>query len=221
MLETQGVSSLYKYLLRIRESGKKSDLRLFRDPRIRQAFLLTKRLWEDGEEHPKFKKLVGIVKEVLKENEKNRIIVFANYRDTVEKIREILTSNSVKAKILIGQKRKGKGGLTQKEQIEILEMFRRLEFNVLVGTSITEEGLSIPDVNCVIFFDAVPSEIRSIQRRGRTGRTSPGRVIFLITKGTSDEAFYWASFHREKKMKGIVYGMKMEEDIVTLDKWLK
>ena len=128
----------------------------------------------------------------------------------------------IKSDILIGQTRKGKDGLTQKEQIEKIKRFANLEFNVLCGTSITEEGLDIPQVDYTIFYEPVPSEIRSIQRRGRTGRTHPGTVIFLITKKTRDEAYYWAAFHKEKRMKGILFDLKNKKTLKkTLFDWLK
>jgi Fanconi anemia group M protein len=46
----------------------------------------------------------------------------------------------------------------------------------------------------------VPSEIRSIQRKGRTGRSGAGRVVVLVTKGTSDEVFRHVSAAKEKMM---------------------
>ena len=52
----------------------------------------------------------------------------------------------------------------------------------------------------VIFYEPVPSAIRSIQRRGRTGRQEKGRVIILMAKGTRDEAYRWVAHHKEKKM---------------------
>ncbi len=70
--------------------------------------------------------------------------------------------------------------------------------------SIGEEGLDIPAVDMVIFYEPIPSEIRSIQRRGRTGRFAKGQVYILITKNTRDEYFYWASLNRERKMKNIL-----------------
>jgi ERCC4-related helicase len=73
-----------------------------------------------------------------------------------------------------------------------------------VSSSIGEEGLHVPDVDLVIFFEAVPSEIRSIQRKGRTGRTRPGRVIILLAEGTVDEAYYYSSIRREKFMRSLV-----------------
>jgi len=65
----------------------------------------------------------------------------------------------------------------------------------LLATSVAEEGLDIPKVDTVIFYEPIPSDIRSIQRRGRTGRFKEGKVYLLITAKTRDEAFYWASKH--------------------------
>ncbi|HLC38311.1 MAG TPA: helicase-related protein, partial [Candidatus Norongarragalinales archaeon] len=71
---------------------------------------------------------------------------------------------------------------------------------VLIATSIGEEGLDIPAVDMVVFYEAVPSEIRLIQRRGRAGRMKIGSAIVLVTKGTKDEAYLWLSRNKEKKM---------------------
>jgi Fanconi anemia group M protein len=98
--------------------------------------------------------------------------------------------------------------MTQEKQIETLRRFKDGEFNVLVGTSISEEGLDVPAVDYAIFYESVPSEIRTIQRRGRVGRQVAGRVAFLLTKDTRDEAYYWSAFHKEKKMKGILFDMR-------------
>jgi len=66
--------------------------------------------------------------------------------------------------------------------------------------SVAEEGLDIPEVDLIIFFEPVPSAIRSVQRRGRTGRKRSGEVYVLFTKGTRDEAYRWSAYHKEKKM---------------------
>ncbi len=95
-------------------------------------------------------------------------------------------------------------GLTQDEQVEILDEFRSGKYNVLVTTRIGEEGLHVPDVDHVIFYEAVPSEIRTIQRRGRTGRTRVGRVTVLMAEETVDEAYYYSSLKKEKRMHSIL-----------------
>ena len=111
----------------------------------------------------------------------------------------------------VGQTRRGSvNGMTQKKQIEILDKFRNNGYHVLVATSVAEEGLDIPSVDLVVFYEPIPSEIRSIQRRGRTGRKNAGRVVVMMAKDTRDEGYYWASFHKEKRMGELVKQMKKD-----------
>lgn len=223
LLETQGISSLHEFLNSLKESKKKSDRSILKDPRMFFVFKKVEELKRKGVEHPKMEKLINVIKELIRKNPEIKIIVFANYRTTVERINETLKKNGISSNILIGQaSRKGKG-LSQKQQIEILRRFSNKEFNVLVATSIGEEGLDIVDTNVAIFYEAVPSEIRTLQRRGRVGRQSPGRLIILLTKKSMDEAFYWAAFHRVRKMKGILYEMREKNKLrkkKTLLDWL-
>jgi Fanconi anemia group M protein len=65
---------------------------------------------------------------------------------------------------------------------------------------VAEEGLDIPNVDLVVFFEPIPSEIRTIQRRGRTGRRSMGRVVVLTMKDTMDEAYFNVARQKETKM---------------------
>lgn len=208
LLETQGISFLYDYLKKLERSNKRTDKRVMKDPRIREAVKLVGDLYSKGLEHPKLEKTLNVVKDILKGKPNSKIIVFANYRATVDKIKTILSSNGIEAEVLIGQTIKEGKGLTQQQQIEILNKFREGLFSVLLGTQIIEEGIDIPSVDYAIFYEAVPSEIRAIQRRGRVGRLSAGKVIFLITKSTRDETYYFASLRKEKRMKGILYDMK-------------
>ena len=94
--------------------------------------------------------------------------------------------------------------MDQQTQTSVLEKFRQGEFKVLVSSSIGEEGLHVPDVDLVVFYEAVPSEIRYIQRRGRTGRTTEGRVVILLAEGTVDEAYYYTTLRKENRMKELV-----------------
>ena len=113
--------------------------------------------------------------------------------------------------------------MSQKEQIQTIEEFKKRKFNVLVATSIGEEGLDIPSVEYVIFYEPVPSEIRTIQRKGRVGRQAPGKVFFLVTKGTLDEVYFFTAIRKEKKMKRILYnikkrGIKKKKNLID---WIK
>ena len=85
--------------------------------------------------------------------------------------------------------------------MDLLNKFRSGEFNVLVSTSVGEEGLDITSTDLVLFYEPVPSEIRTIQRRGRTGRKNDGEVYVLVAKGTIDEAFDSSSSKKEELMR--------------------
>ena len=132
----------------------------------------------------------------------SRTLIFTQYRDSARHIVEMLSKNGINASRFVGQaKRQGDIGMKQEEQTSILESFRNGEFDVLVATSIAEEGLDIPQVDLVIFYEPIPSEIRHIQRRGRTGRMSAGSVIILAAKETIDERNLHASKRRIQEMK--------------------
>ena len=118
-----------------------------------------------------------------------KALIFTSYRDSVDMIFNKLTELGIPAGILIGKA--GDAGLKQKKQIEVVQKFRDGEFKVLVATRVGEEGLDIAEVNQVIFYDNVPSSIRFVQRRGRTGRKDTGKLVVLIAKNTIDETYYW------------------------------
>ncbi len=138
-----------------------------------------------------------------------KIIVFNQYRDNAADIVNKLNNiNGVTAQLFIGQQKRGETGLSQKKQKEMLEKFRLGESNVLVATSVGEEGLDIPSVDLVIFYEPVPSAIRHIQRRGRTGRQEKGRVIILMTEDTRDVGYKWSAHHKQKRMYSNLNGLK-------------
>jgi len=203
LVETQGIHSLIKYLEQIENQSRTSKVKavqnLVRDINFRSALIKTRALYEKRIEHPKLGELVKIISEKAKPGYK--MIVFTQYRDSGMKIvDELNTVKGVKAMLFVGQAKKNGSGLTQKKQIEMLDSFRAGEFNVLVSSSVGEEGLDIPQVDCVIFYEPIPSAIRHIQRRGRTARLEKGEVIILMTKGTRDEAYRWTAHHKEKRM---------------------
>ncbi|AEG19403.1 DEAD/DEAH box helicase [Methanobacterium paludis] len=201
LLETQGISNLHSYFGRLRKKRTKASKGLMNDPEFHTAMELTEKAYENGIEHPKLEKLIKILKNELK-NPESRIIVFTQFRDTVNKAYDKCMENNINAVKFFGQaSRDTEKGLTQKKQKEIIKNFKKGVYDVLISTSVAEEGIDIPSVDLVVLYEPVPSEIRMIQRRGRTGRKNKGRMIILMTKGTRDEAYYWSSSNKEKKMK--------------------
>jgi len=207
LLETQTISAFIQYCKDLfkQASEKKSRgvQKLTKDPRFSKAFTLAMSL---GVEHPKIAILLDLVSKQLNNNKRAKIIIFAQFRETVRKIEEELKKiPGALPKTFVGQAIKDHGsnqktGLKQKEQKELVEQFRKGEINILVATSIAEEGLDIPEVSEVIFYEPVPSAIRKIQRAGRTARLTPGALKILITKNTRDQIYHYAAHHKEKRM---------------------
>ncbi|NYT07463.1 MAG: DEAD/DEAH box helicase [Methanomicrobiales archaeon] len=216
LAESQGSRVLAGYVNRLYSEGttgggSKAAGRLARDPvfiRLRDRCMS----WTD-ELHPKMEIMAGVTRKQLSEFPESRIIIFASFRDMVQQIVDFLNARGIPAERFVGQAtRDTERGLSQKKQIEALDRFRAGTFRVLVATSVGEEGLDVPSTDMVIFYEAVPSEIRSIQRKGRTGRSGSGRVVVLVTKGTSDETFRFVSQSREKAMASGIrrIGVQME-----------
>lgn len=218
--ETQGSSALSKYFERleneaISRGGSKAAKRLMEDLSMRQA---VHHLGGCDGNNPKLNAVKELVEKQISDAPQSRVIVFTNYRDTAELVANSLKEvPGIKPIRFVGQASKYKDtGLTQKQQVDIIKKFKDGEYNTLVATSVAEEGLDIPATDLVVFFEPVPSEIRSIQRKGRTGRKHAGRVVVLLAKGSKDEAYHWSSNYKERQM---VKTMKnLDIDLDALDK---
>ena len=202
LVETQGIKALKSYLKKLvneasSRGGSKAAKSIVSDTLFRSAVIAAAKC---KVEHPKLEKLKDILTEQFKRKPDSRVIVFTNFRDTAEMLVKELSGLFSVAKFVGQASRENDRGMRQKEQIETLEKFRRGEYRVLVATSVGEEGLDIPSTDLVVFYEAVPSEIRAIQRKGRTGRGREGRIVVLITKGTRDEAYYYTSLKKERQM---------------------
>ncbi|MCK5023797.1 MAG: Hef nuclease, partial [Candidatus Aenigmarchaeota archaeon] len=205
MLETQGISSLAKYLKKMSGDNTKSSKGLLSDKLVTEAIRIAYKLNEEGYTHPKISKLCEIVSNQLRKDSNSKIIVFANYREMVKEIVSKLSRvDNAKPVEFMGQKE----GITQNEQKKRISDFRDGVYNVIATTSVGEEGIDIPEMELAVFYEPVPSEIRLIQRRGRVGRSKLGRIMILMTKNTRDEAYYWTAHRKEKIMKKTLYSMK-------------
>ncbi len=215
LLETQTLHSFTNYMNSIKkqaEQGKSKAVKnLTSNPAFSAAYQKTQALNQENIEHPKLLELKDIIQNKINQNPSSKIIVFSQFRDSVTKIcKELNSIKNTKAKVFVGQTKKADSGLSQKEQKQIINDFSNSKFNILCATSIGEEGLDIPEVNAVIFYEPVPSAIRKIQRAGRTARLMPGELIMLVTKNTRDEAYYWSAHHKEKRMHKAIDSIKQD-----------
>ncbi len=205
LLETQGIYAVENYWKKLGDDKSKAAAKLLNTRDVSNAMFLTRELSARGSRHPKMSKLCSIISQQIREKSGSKIIIFANFRDSVREISKVLASiDGVRPVTLVGQKE----GLSQKEQLETIKRFERDEFNCLVTTSIGEEGLHLSSADIAVFYEPVASEIRNIQRKGRVARIKVGRIVVLITRNTRDEAYYWTAHRKEKRMMQTLRDMK-------------
>ncbi|HIL65085.1 MAG TPA: DEAD/DEAH box helicase [Candidatus Poseidoniales archaeon] len=197
LIETQGLNTAIQYLDRARGDNARKTKRFLSLTEVSNFHRICGQMQEI---HPKPQLVSSLTSTQLKIG--GKVIIFTEYRDTVDYLISILSQlDGVKAGRFVGQSSKsGNIGMKQKEQLQQLDRFRSGEINVLVATSVGEEGLDVPAADCVILYEPVPSAIRAIQRRGRTARQSKGDVHILISKNTRDEYVQMASIKREQAM---------------------
>ncbi|KAH7358782.1 type III restriction enzyme [Plectosphaerella cucumerina] len=163
--------------------------------------------------HPKLTELANTILnhfiDAEQRGETTRAIVFSEYRDSAEEIVRALNIHRpmIKATVFVGQAdSKRSAGMKQSEQIQTVERFKEGHYNVLVATSIGEEGLDIGQVDLIVCYDASSSPIRMLQRMGRTGRKREGNVVLLLMNGKEADNFASARDNYESMQKLICEG---------------
>lgn len=217
LLESESVAALKKYFSEIWASSHSTKVRAIKDIvadfHVRSAYARTQEVFEEGVKHPKIIALKKIIEKQISEKPNSKILIFTEFRANIEQIiSELENIKGLEIHKFIGQASRLGKGMSQKTQAEVIKRFEEGDLNCLVCTSVAEEGLDIPSVDLVVFYSPIPSAIRTIQRRGRTGRQEIGKMCVLITKGTRDEAFYWVSQHKEQKMEYVIENIKSKKD---------
>ncbi len=202
LIESQHVHSLRKYLEEIEGSELRSHRMIAEMPEFRRLLRMASECRVD---HSKVGALASVLTAHLAEKGGDRVLVFANIRATAEVLVERLRERGFRAALFVGRA-EGKGGprMSQEEQMRTLRAFREGAYDVLVATSVGEEGLDIPECGLVIFYEPAVSGIRYIQRRGRTGRRLPGKAVILVTEETVDEYYFREGYRRARRMDRIL-----------------
>ncbi|KAF8273776.1 hypothetical protein EI94DRAFT_1562845 [Lactarius quietus] len=147
-------------------------------------------------------------------SDNTRAMVFVTFREAVDEIVDFLNQESplLRATKFIGQgiDKKGNKGLAQREQLDIISRFKEGVFNVLVATSVGEEGLDIGEIDLIVCYDAQKTPIRMLQRVGRTGRKREGFVHVLLAEGREETNWNKAREAYNQVQRSIVRGDQLE-----------
>ncbi len=214
LIESQHVHSLRAYLEEISGSQLRSHRLIASTPEFRSLVRMAEQCTAD---HSKLEALISVLEAHFTEKPNDRALVFANIRSTAEVIAERLKERGYRAALFIGRA-EGKQGprMTQEEQMKTIREFREGAYNILVATSVGEEGLDIPECGLVVFYEPAVSGIRYIQRRGRTGRRLPGKAIILVADDTVDEYYFREGYRRARRMDRVL--QQASKQVVKLDR---
>lgn len=214
LIESQGTKSFSEYMSRLQEEANSSDAskaveRIIRNADVNEAIQIAK---NHTEKYKKFEALRSeLVRTVVIDD--GKALVFTKSRDTVEALVEELSDDFAVGRLVGQQDKENSSGMKQSEQKEAIQKFADGAYDVLISTQVGEEGLDIPQVDCVVFYEPVSKGIETIQRQGRTGRSEKGRVVILIAKGTRDEGMYYRSKSNQKQMKKDMDGLKKIDNL--------
>jgi Fanconi anemia group M protein len=202
LIESQHIHSLKHYLEEISRSELRSHKTIASTPDFRNLVRMVSQCTAD---HSKVDALASTLEAHFAEKPEDRVLVFANIRATAEVLVDRLRERGYSAALFIGRA-EGKHGprMSQDEQMRTLKAFREGVYNVLVATSVGEEGLDIPECGLVVFYEPAVSGIRYIQRRGRTGRKLPGKAVILVTDKTVEEYYFREGYRRARRMDKIL-----------------
>lgn len=233
LLNTHGIRPFYDAMVDLKSSVKTSEnkKRVIANPNFSAMMREMEELMLDPvyTGHPKLDHLSGLVLNHFQKAEEEgdsqtRVMIFSSLRVSAEAIVAVLKQNSplVKPTPFFGQQAgKSGSGMSQKEQQETISKFKKGIYNVIVATSVGEEGLDIGEIDMIVCYDSSSSPARMLQRMGRTGRKRDGQVFVLCVRGKEEMAFLKAKDSHRVMQKKIEKGIdiKLAEDVYRIIPW--
>jgi ATP-dependent RNA helicase RhlB len=117
---------------------------------------------------------------LLMTRQMDRVLVFGNRRDRMQRIYDILDALGISCALL-------SGAVAQQKRLRVLDDFRAGTVRVLIATDVAGRGLHVDDVSHVVNFD-LPYEAQDyVHRIGRTGRA--GHAGTAVSFACEDESF--------------------------------
>ncbi|HEU4784440.1 MAG TPA: DEAD/DEAH box helicase [Ktedonobacterales bacterium] len=119
---------------------------------------------------------IGAIEEVLRRHPDDKVIVFSEYVDMVDRISRALLLPAITYRTPTAERR------------AILEGFRSGALRKLVTGRVLNEGVDVPDANVAIIASGSASMREYVQRLGRVLRPKPGEALLyeLISRRTTE-----------------------------------
>ena len=123
-------------------------------------------------------KRTELLRQLLKENDWSRVLVFVATKYAAEHVAWKLHKNGIFATPFHGD-------LSQGARTKVLAEFKNEQWDVVVTTDLAARGIDIAQLPVVINYDLPRSAVDYVHRIGRTGRAGePGLAVSFVSAGT-------------------------------------
>lgn len=158
---------------------------------------------------PKVRQLIGLLANEMSPG--SAVIVFVKTRATVKLLSVLLTTHPMLRDVLrmgtfvgTSNNRARTSNISDliniSDQKHTLNEFRKGTKNLIIATSVCEEGIDITACNLVICFELPPNLKSFVQRRGRA-RSVQSRFVVMFPKGQEKALLEWQELEAEMKEK--------------------
>ncbi|KAF9646833.1 hypothetical protein BDM02DRAFT_3180798 [Thelephora ganbajun] len=160
-------------------------------------------------------KVIALV-DILLDNyhEDFQSIVFVEQRHVATSLAELINrlpnaTGRLKCAVLLGHGATDNSaasikGMPTRVQGDVVRMFRKREVNVLLATSVAEEGLDFPACDLVIRFDPVQHMVGYVQSRGRA-RHHTSTFVILVEEGNAHQLARYQALKKSEPELRLIY----------------
>lgn len=110
---------------------------------------------------------------MLPELSKDKVIIFFNHQDAVDRISQLLKKEGIRHTAF-------HGGLKQEHRERELTKLRNGSTNILLATDLAARGIDIPEIKNIVHYQIPHKEDAFIHRNGRTARMNAEGTVYVL-----------------------------------------
>ena len=171
-----------------------------------------------GTANPKLLQLKKLLLDSFQHQADTKGMIFVTEIESAYKMKDWIERQpelkDIRPGIVIGQHGHDSLRMSQSEQDYNIKCFQQGKLNLLVATSVLEEGIDVPACNLVVRYQHVTNEISLVQSKGRA-RAAGSKCYAIIGKGTMKE---FQEMQNEEK--NHLVNVTIEYHLPSKEEWL-
>jgi ERCC4-related helicase len=178
------------YVQKLKKQKAKSAQSIINERRFSRIVRLVD---ENTDRHPKASMLLKIMEQWIR-MERNAL-VFIGQKVSGGYLSDLLRQEGIRSDNIFG----GGGKANFEKQKKALQGIAEGKLQILITTSVIEEGVSVPEVDMVLNYSRTQTGVGTKQRDGRTARLKTGNIVNLVINHPLDEVEYWISQSKARR----------------------